>query len=1091
MSLTTFTLQSATTQAAAPFTLGHVFKQGDVPAGQSVTATGAAAFQCLAKSAWPDGSLKFAVLSGTASLTASTPLTITLDAGSAAGGTALTTTDLKNTGVTASVACTAFGTVSWATTDWDTPFQTWCSGPSMSSWIYRKAVGSDAHLVAWLEVRLYAGGQVEVLPWIENGYLQVASPTNKSDTYAFSLGGSQRVSVVIDLKHHTRTPLINGSELSYWLGSDPGVTPKHNAAYMQATEQVPTYRANVSPSAAIVTALPSTYAPLQEGSLHFTSDDMSSPGYQAPIGLLPEHDVLYLTTTADTYASVIRNGYSAGRYAIHYRDETTNLPPLFSAYPTLVIRSSQGIKDGGASSTNSYTPVMTGGNPPGWDTAHCPSVGYMAYLLTGRWYFMEECQFAATAIHFSVTDEARAGKQWHSAISNWDQVSTTAYATSDGIVTTSVQLRAGAWNLRTLAQALSVTPSTHPLFTNLKNSVEKTIDYYHDVYVAQTSNQFGFVFDNLSYHTIPPNNFHDGSPWMMDFFTMAWGYMAAMGLPVSSTMKAKSDAFFAWTAKSAIGRLGTSADFWYVNAAPYALAKGSGDPTNYFAAFGTTGPWYASWAAIYAATYGTGYESATLSNTEGVLSSELWPEGSGGNQPSTFSNLHPAIAYAVRHGVTGASAAYARMTGASNYSSLTSGFDANPVWSVTPASIPSGSTGVGDTLRIDTTDLIASSLVIGDTGLGVLGSLIRANTATGTNGPGALYNDWDDSSDDNKEFRAQLLTAPSAGTLFMNEDGSFSFTGAPDGSYSFTYRLWVDGVDSGTATVNMTIGSSTTPVTTDLASSFNVRSIVQQNLAANFNVRALVTSDSASQFAVLALTQADLPSAFSVHANVQADSPSAFSIRTNVQADSASSFNTLTSLTANSASNFSVLNSAVSNLASSFNVLARVTSDCFSTFNVDGAIIVTPVITDLASNYAIRSIVSRDVTTYFNIGDNPLAPTGGFSAKYKHGTRIRKVYRTQLPTIDPSESVLVEFDFSDEAAAISNPRFEVSVYRGEDANPQNIIVGSVIVSGAKAYQRFTGGLSKVQYGILCVAETNDGDTLAAPAILPVKNKLAH
>ena len=30
---------------------------------------------------------------------------------------------------------------------------------------YRRPIGSDAHLVAWLEVRLYAGGAVEVLPW--------------------------------------------------------------------------------------------------------------------------------------------------------------------------------------------------------------------------------------------------------------------------------------------------------------------------------------------------------------------------------------------------------------------------------------------------------------------------------------------------------------------------------------------------------------------------------------------------------------------------------------------------------------------------------------------------------------------------------------------------------------------------------------------------------------------------------------------------------------------------------------------------------------------------------------------------------------
>ena len=32
----------------------------------------------------------------------------------------------------------------------------------MSSWVYRKQVGSDAHLVAWMEVRLYVAGAVEL-----------------------------------------------------------------------------------------------------------------------------------------------------------------------------------------------------------------------------------------------------------------------------------------------------------------------------------------------------------------------------------------------------------------------------------------------------------------------------------------------------------------------------------------------------------------------------------------------------------------------------------------------------------------------------------------------------------------------------------------------------------------------------------------------------------------------------------------------------------------------------------------------------------------------------------------------------------------
>lgn len=94
----------------------------------------------------------------------------------------------------------------------------------------------------------------------------------------------------------------------------------------------------------------------------------------------------------------------------------------------------------------------------------------------------------------------------------------------------------------------------------------------------------------------------------------------------------------------------------------------------------------------------------------------------------------------------------------------------------------------------------------GTTGLGVLGSVIRATTATGAHGAGYLYNDWR-AGDDAKEFRGLIVTPPASGTLFPYEDGSFDFTVPADGSYSCTYRLYVDGVDLGTAVASFTVGA--------------------------------------------------------------------------------------------------------------------------------------------------------------------------------------------------------------------------------------------------------------------------------------------
>ena len=121
-------------------------------------------------------------------------------------------------------------------------------------------------------------------------------------------------------------------------------------------------------------------------------------------------------------------------------------------------------------------------------------------------------------------------------------------------------------------------------------------------------------------------------------------------------------------------------------------------------------------------------------------------------------------------------------------------------------------------MRVDTLSLISGAVVCGDRGLGVLGSTILSDTAIGGNGSGYLYNDVD-GGDEAKEFRGLIVTPPSAGTFFAYEDGSFSLV-APDGSYTFVYRLYVDGADLGTATASVTIGASSTAslaVTTDAA----------------------------------------------------------------------------------------------------------------------------------------------------------------------------------------------------------------------------------------------------------------------------------
>lgn len=108
-------------------------------------------------------------------------------------------------------------------------------------------------------------------------------------------------------------------------------------------------------------------------------------------------------------------------------------------------------------------------------------------------------------------------------------------------------------------------------------------------------------------------------------------------------------------------------------------------------------------------------------------------------------------------------------------------------------------------IRVDTVSWIPGAIVVGNRGLGVLADDLPSE---GDSGDSYLFNDVTLPEDSGKEICGRIITRPSAGTLYAYEDGSFEFTDAPDGTYSFTYSLYVDGVSPGTGTATLQVGSA-------------------------------------------------------------------------------------------------------------------------------------------------------------------------------------------------------------------------------------------------------------------------------------------
>lgn len=111
---------------------------------------------------------------------------------------------------------------------------------------------------------------------------------------------------------------------------------------------------------------------------------------------------------------------------------------------------------------------------------------------------------------------------------------------------------------------------------------------------------------------------------------------------------------------------------------------------------------------------------------------------------------------------------------------------------------------------------VGGKRILGTPKTGVLGSLIPSS---GDNGAGYAYNDLSLPADAGKEIRGRITTWPASGTLYAYEDTSFTFT-APDGTYSFQYQLYVDGVATGSpVTVTLQVGPVTHAATGSLSAS--------------------------------------------------------------------------------------------------------------------------------------------------------------------------------------------------------------------------------------------------------------------------------
>lgn len=614
---TSFELTSSVSGTELPFTVGLGFRRGDVPTSFALDL---AQGQVEVKRRWSDGSVKHAIVSGRTDLVANQAKVIRIVSGAFPAGTALTCADVKAAVPSLTVSLGTQGSVSLASV-LTNPIRTWLSGSEAVECHYLASVGSG-DLRVFFHVRLYRGGRMLVRTVVENGLLTSASdvtytPTLTLDgTVIYSHGGTA-------LSHPAHTRWL----IDAWVGGDPKISARHDTDALMRTRLVPNYWA-IGATDASLNAPTRTYAPMQQGDW---TQNMGETGFQAQIGLLPSWEARYLTSHADPRAlqAVFSNAKSLNSYGLVWRDPLDSLPVQPTKRPTW---SPDGEGQGGANGVGAGAVI--------WELAHHPSGGYLAYLLTGDFFYLETMQLQSATIYL-----------------------VNGYGHGSGVNRLlSGQTRAAAWAIRTIGQLTGIAP-LDGLARDYQALLGATIASWDADRASIASKGIGLFYayelGNSGYGV--PGVI---APWQQNFWAQSMGHVSDLEpLDDMTVFNRVRDGLYRFP----VGMLGDSTGYCFTKASQYTVKVGTG--TELSSLFDT-------WGQAYQSAFGTAPCGNTLEGDSG---------GAPGLPTGYYANLLPAIAYAVDHHAPGAAAAWARLTGATNWSSFaTSGFEDEPVWAVVP-----------------------------------------------------------------------------------------------------------------------------------------------------------------------------------------------------------------------------------------------------------------------------------------------------------------------------------------------------------------------------------------------------------------------
>lgn len=445
----------------------------------------------------------------------------------------------------------------------------WLSGPLVSEWIIGGPIVDAAghtnrHLAVYFAIRAYGPVPVKRIRLdviVENDWAYVSDPHNTTYNATIDISGKRKYAVH-DLDHYRQA---RWHQVFWWGAADP-VYAQLSSKYLQYSRAVPRYEV-LHPSASFLRSVRQSCPPMQSCD---QTPYMANTGAQAAIGPLARWSSVYvIDPTYRAYRWMLANSDALGAYGIHYRDEITGQPVSLEAHPCMtLIGPAEVIHCPVPPHKNDIFPRCKREcrTPLYPDEPHHPEPAYVAYLVTGDYYYLEELEFWADWVVFHQNPAYRG------------------YA--KGLIE-DTQVRGQAWGLRTLGYAAYILPDHDPLKSYLNGVVENNIRWYNKTYTDNPKANALHVLAN-GYAIGYPNhgNAHTGmATWQQSFFNWAVGNLADLGFRGANRLRD-------WLALFQVNLM-TSPEFCWIVASDYQLQVRSSENT----------PIYASLRNVYAASF--------------------------------------------------------------------------------------------------------------------------------------------------------------------------------------------------------------------------------------------------------------------------------------------------------------------------------------------------------------------------------------------------------------------------------------------------------------------------------------------------------